>query len=283
MSMRKREWRAPRRQGDGYVGLLVALRDWARAGVAAGFTGRSGGLSDPPFDGLNIGLQVSDDPAAVLANRRLVAQSLGVPVERFVFAKQVHGRGVAIVGGEDAGRGLLAHADAIGEVDALVTTARGVALVVQAADCVPVLLSDSEAGVIAAAHAGWRGATEGIVPAAVETMISLGARPERIRAALGPAIRGCCYEVDTPVVRAVRAAYDRLETPKHDALVATRRRLGRAMLDLPTLCRDQLLRSGVESRFILDASICVSCMPGYFSHRKDRGRTGRQGGFIALL
>lgn len=263
--------------------FLLTLRDWSKAGVAAGFSSRLGGVSAPPFDSKNLGFHVADDPAAVVANRRRVAEEIGIPLERFIYAEQVHGNAVAVVTGEDAGRGAWVQDQAIAGVDALVTAEKGLVLAVQTADCVPVLLADSDAGVIGAVHAGWRGATAGVVPAAVERMVSLGARPGRMRAALGPSVRGCCYEVDTPVIRAVRAEYDRMDMTRSLALKPLRRRMGRALLDIPALCRDQLLHLGLPSRYIIDTAVCTSCMPGYFSHRRDRGKTGRQGGFVALL
>lgn len=260
------------------------MRDWLKAGVAAGFSGRSGGVSAPPFDTKNLGFHVADEAGDVLENRRRVAEEIGIPLERFVFAEQVHGNAVAAVSEADAGRGAWEQSQAIAGVDALVTAERRLVLAVQVADCVPVLLADPEAGVVGAAHAGWRGAVSGVVPRAVERMVSLGARPDRMRAAFGPSVRGCCYEVDTPVIRAVRAEYDRMDMPRSVALKPQpRRQMGRALLDIPALCRDQLLHLGLPSRYIIDTAVCTRCMPGYFSHRRDRGGTGRQGGFVALL
>ena len=246
-------------------------------------SGREGGVSAPPFASKNVGLHVGDDPAAVLENRRRVAAHLGVQPERVVYAEQVHGNRVAAVRRRHAGRGAHNCADAMPGVDALVTRDRGVVLAVLAADCLPVLLVDPDAGVLGAAHAGWRGAAAGVVVETVRAMTALGARIERIEAAFGPAIRGCCYEVDEPVLRAVRRSYELAAPGRRTLFAASPAHPDRIMLDLPALCKDQLLSLGVREAGVVDVSICTHCMQGYFSHRRENGRTGRQGAYAALL
>jgi len=154
------------------------------ARVRAGFTSRRGGSSAGPYTGLNLGDHVGDDPAAVAGNRALLADWVGVDV---TFAHQVHGRAVVVIDHAPAGR--------VGPADALVSSDPGVAVGVVVADCVPVLLADDAAGVVAAVHAGRPGLVAGVVQAAVEAMTAMGARRERIVAALGPSIAGASYEV----------------------------------------------------------------------------------------
>ncbi len=256
---------------------------WLGVNVDGGFSGRHGGVSRGAFESLNVGLHVPDQRTDVLHNRALVAKLLSIPPARVTYAQQVHGKAVAVVDRRLQGRGAFDHADALPGVDAMVTRERNMALAVLTADCVPLLLADSRGAVTAVAHAGWRGAAEGVVTATIHAMEDLGADRERIRVVIGPAIRGCCYEVDLPVIRAVTTAYRRF-SPGADApdLPRSARAIGAVMLDLPTLCIHELLSLGVQSAHILDTSVCTSCMDGYFSHRRDHGVTGRQGGFICL-
>jgi YfiH family protein len=157
-------------------------------GVRAGFTTRAGGVSTGPHAGLDLALHVDDDPAAVAENRRRLAAWAGGPVR---FGRQVHGTAVAVVPPGPPG------ADAVDEpeADALVTAAAGVPLGVLVADCVPVLLADPVARVAAVAHAGRRGLLAGVLPEVVAAMTAAGAGPGRVRAVVGPAAGGCCYEV----------------------------------------------------------------------------------------
>ena len=145
-------------------------------------TDRRGGRSVSPYDSFNLGDHVGDDPAAVTANRGRVARELGVRPERLVWMSQVHGSGVAVVDGPQEGP--------LPGTDALVTGTPGLVLCVLAADCVPVLLADPVAGVVAAVHAGREGVRTGVVPATLSAMASLGARARNVTALLGPAVCG---------------------------------------------------------------------------------------------
>ncbi|MCY0869478.1 MAG: laccase domain-containing protein, partial [Firmicutes bacterium] len=143
--------------------MTAILRvDGVGAGCAACFTGRDGGVSAGAYASRNLALHVGDADAQVLENRYRTARELGLPMRSLTFAEQVHGNRVAIVRRRDRGRGALAGEDALPGVDALVTSQRGTALCVLAADCVPLLFADADAGVVGAAHAGWRGAAAGV-------------------------------------------------------------------------------------------------------------------------
>lgn len=174
------------------------------SGAHFAFTDRWGGVSAVPYEELNLGGAVGDDPAAVLANRGRAATGLGLDPARVVWMNQVHGADVAVVDGPWG-------TDPVPSVDALVTDRPGLALAVLTADCVPVLLADPVAGVVAAAHAGRPGMVAGVVPAAVARMTELGARPERIVARTGPAVCGRCYEVP----EAMRAEVAAVEPAAH--------------------------------------------------------------------
>ncbi|MCV7433018.1 peptidoglycan editing factor PgeF [Mycolicibacterium bacteremicum] len=150
-------------------------------------TTRAGGVSKPPFDTFNLGDHVGDDPAAVAANRRRLAAALGLAEDAVVWMNQTHSDHVVVVDGS--------RATAVDDTDALVTTRRGLALAVVSADCVPVLLADSRAGVIGAAHAGRIGAQIGIVARTLGKMVEVGASVADVSALLGPAVSGRHYEV----------------------------------------------------------------------------------------
>ncbi|HEX6568995.1 MAG TPA: peptidoglycan editing factor PgeF [Acidimicrobiales bacterium] len=166
-------------------------------------TTRHGGVSRGPYASLNLGLHVGDDPALVAENRRRSAAALGLALHDMVFCHQTHGRDVAVVGDLDRGRGTLTVDDAV-PADAVITDTPDVGLAVLVADCVPLVLYDPAAHVVAAVHAGWRGTVAGVTQAAVEAMADLGADPATIVVGIGPAILADRYQVGKDVVDAAR-------------------------------------------------------------------------------
>ncbi len=216
----------------------------------------------PPYDSFNLGDHVGDDIAAVTANRARVARELGVAADRLVWMNQVHGTGVAVVDGPQDGP--------LPDTDAVVTAAPRLVLAVLAADCVPVLLTDPVAGVVAAVHAGREGVRRGVLPATLSAMASLGARARHVTALLGPAVCGACYEVP-PAMQAEVAAV----TPA--AAVPTRS--GTAGLDLRAGLAEVLARAGVTD--VVHDPRCTVEDRQLFSHRRD-GVTGRQAGLVWL-
>jgi YfiH family protein len=225
-------------------------------------TDRRGGRSVSPYDTFNLGDHVGDDPAAVAANRARLARELGVPEDRLVWMSQVHGTGVAVVDGPQAGP--------LPDTDAVVTATPGLVLGVLAADCVPVLLADHVRGVVAAVHAGREGVRRGVLPAALSAMASLGARARHVSALLGPAVCGSCYEVpedmQADVARVAPAA-------------AVRTRGGTPGLDLRAGLEEMLRRAGVTE--VVHDPRCTVEDRTLFSHRRD-GVTGRQAGIVWL-
>ncbi|AUS80253.1 peptidoglycan editing factor PgeF [Actinoalloteichus sp. AHMU CJ021] len=218
-------------------------------------TTREGGRSSGPYQAFNLGDHVGDDPAAVAANRRRLADELGLPPDRLVWMEQVHGRGVTTVDGP--------RAEAVEATDALVTAEPGLALVVLVADCVPVLLADPVAGVVAAVHAGRIGTRVGVLPATLAAMERAGARVGDVEALLGPAVCGDCYEVP----EAMRADVER-----HVPGTACRTRRGTPGLDLRAGLLGQLTEAGV-GRVGADPR-CTVESPELFSHRRG-APTGR--------
>jgi len=188
----------------------VTLLTWPAldaAGADAAVTARSGGVSSGPYATLNLSLSVGDDPGCVLENRRRLAAGFAARPEDFVFARQVHGAAVRVVGEADRGSGASCLNDAIAGADALVTSSPGVVLAILTADCVPIVLHDPVAGVLACVHAGWRGTVGRVSTAAVAAMQALGSRPSDVIAGIGPAIAAARYQVGPDVHRAVTQAF----------------------------------------------------------------------------
>ncbi|WP_216207828.1 peptidoglycan editing factor PgeF [Amycolatopsis aidingensis] len=221
-------------------------------------TTRAGGASLAPYDTFNLGDHVGDDPAAVAANRKRLATELGLGPDRLAWMEQVHGRTATLVGGPGWTAGEPAEA-----TDALVTATPGVAVVALVADCVPVLLGDPEAGVVAAVHAGRVGARVGVLPAALAAMRAAGAQPHRTEALLGPAICGDCYEVPAEMAEDVE---------RHLPGSSCRSRSGTAALDLRSGLWRQLADAGI-GRIGVDPRCTVEDKT-LFSYRRD-GATGR--------
>ncbi|WP_156752188.1 peptidoglycan editing factor PgeF [Mycobacterium sp. ACS1612] len=221
-------------------------------------TTRAGGVSAPPFDTFNLGDHVGDDPAAVAANRKRLAAALQLGDDRVVWMNQVHGDHVVRVDGA-----LAAGVAAVDNTDALVTTTPRLALAVVTADCVPVLMGDARAGVVAAVHAGRVGAQMGVVARTVDAMLDAGARVDDISALLGPAVSGANYEVPEQMAADVEAALPGSRT-------TTSR--GTPGLDLRAGIARQLTALGITA---IDVDPrCTVADRNLFSHRRD-APTGR--------
>jgi hypothetical protein len=244
------EWR----ESDG-VRWLEADLGHARAA----FTTRLGGVSEAPFDRLNLGILTEDSDAAVLENRWRLATALGLDPERVLIGLQVHGTDLLFHSQPQRPSRFAQPGGELPEVDGHVVQNAGLAPLVLTADCLPVALSGP--GGVAVLHCGWRGLAGGIVAAGAEAVRATDA-------AIGPGIGPCCYEVGEEVLGAFAAL--------GEGIAAER------MLDLAEVARRQLAASGVERVEI--AGLCTSCEPElFFSHRRDRGRTGRQGGIAWIV
>ncbi|MEU6142370.1 peptidoglycan editing factor PgeF [Streptomyces sp. NPDC047081] len=242
---------------------MIGQRDTV-SGAHFAFTDRWGGVSAVPYEELNLGGAVGDDPDAVRANRELAAKSLGLEAADVVWMNQVHGNDVAVVDGP------WAPGAEIPSVDAIVTARRGLALAVLTADCTPVLLADPVAGVVAAAHAGRPGMVVGVVPAALRAMTELGADPARIVARTGPAVCGRCYEVP----EAMRADVSAVEPAAYSETS-----WGTPAVDVTAGVHAQLGRLGVRDRE--QSPVCTLESGDHFSYRRDR-TTGRLAGYVWL-
>jgi YfiH family protein len=236
---------------------MEILRSRLLADLPHGFSTRDGGASGPPFDRLNLGDLVGDEPAAVAENWRRLEAATGLG---FARVRQVHGAEV-----------LEAEAPCLPrrEADAVLSRRPGLAACVAVADCVPVLLADPAAGLVAAVHAGWRGTLARAAAAGVEALRRAGA--SGLVAAIGPSIGPCCYQVSEALAADFEAAFG-------EGVV--RRGPGGPRLDLWAANARTLAEAGVGRVERLDR--CTACEPGrFFSHRRDGGRTGRMVAFIA--
>jgi YfiH family protein len=240
------------------VTFLVA-EEMERGGFLVAYSERIGGVSEPPFDSLNLGYATGDRPQHVRQNRERLVRALGL--SSFAVAKQGHGSSVVRVGEKRAGAGFAGPPSPLGEADALAVSRPGVPVAVLVADCVPLALASPDQELLVAVHAGWRGMAVGVVGRALQAFERAG-----VLAAIGPSIGPCHYEVDEDVAAAVAAGSE------SDAV--TERREGRLFLDLPGTVAGVLRAAGV--RRIEEAGVCTACRPErFFSHRRD-GKTGRQ-------
>ena len=231
------------------------MNELALPGARAIFSTRNGGVSEGPYESLNLGILTDDEPERVRENRGRLAQAVGLTRERVAMGWQVHG---AELREWDAPP---PHGEQLARVDGHLTREPELGLLVLVADCYPVALAGG--GQAAMLHCGWRGLAGGIIAKAVERF---GGEAWPPAAAVGPGIGGCCYEVGAEV----------LEAFEHVEGAADGR-----MLDLRKVVAHELAAAGVTEVEHVDH--CTSCRPElYFSHRRDRGVTGRQAGLVAL-
>ena len=241
----------------------------AIGGVAHGFTGRLGGCSSSgPIGGLNLSMRVGDLRADVLENQLRVTRGLGCDASRLLTVKQVHGDRVVRVTSR-AGKNI--------EADGVWTTDRQAPIAVLVADCVPIILADKQARVVAAVHAGWRGTCARIAGVMVKTLTEAGFEPAELVAAIGPSIGPDRFEIGPEVATTIREAYP----DSHSSL-----KPGcddRWLADLWELNRQDLTASGIPEHQIDVAGVCTHQSGDYFSYRRDGGVTGRQVGAVALV
>lgn len=242
------------------------------------FTIRGGGGSTGGYESLNLGMHVGDDPVAVQKNRERLLECLRPGAQVLCLINQVHGNKSVL-------------ADPSGPVldaDALVTDKKGVAIGVMTADCAPVLFYDPVGRVTGAAHAGWRGALNGIVESCIDLMETLGGDARRMTAIIGPTIRPPNYEVDEPFFNTFQE-YARQEPGMNvEKFFLSLANCGRFQFNLPQFIREKLRKRGVPQEGIHDAGTCTFKNEKlFFSHRRSsvcgEGACGRQMGGIVLV
>lgn len=236
-------------------------------GLVHAFLGRTGGVSSGHLASLNLGRREEDRAENLAENKKRVAKSFGTDADKIFTVSQVHSDRIVIIDRTDTAPEEVKPFEA----DAIITDIKGISIGILTADCVPLLFLDSRNKVMAAVHAGWKGTASKIASKTVKMMIErFESRPQEIKAAIGPAIGACCYEVGQEVLDAVGYRGN-----------ASVQREGKWYLDLPRANLLQLQEMGVAD---IDVSgICTSCRTDlFFSHRGEKGKTGRQLSFISL-
>jgi YfiH family protein len=269
------------------------VRAWQLPGLSHGFMSREGGVSGGAYATFNLADWIDDDPAPVAENWR--RWHAAYPGMKPACLNQIHGNQVQILdetylnsafpfpsgqGAGEAANGGLQSGPGVRSLtaDGIVTRTPGVALCIFTADCVPILLVDPINRVVAALHAGWRGVLADIAAVGVRAMVAQGARPELIRAALGPSIGICCFEVDNDLAERFVA-----EVPGSDRHTRPGRS-GKAYLDLRAIVQNQLMNAGVDASQIISIGPCTKCANDrYFSRRASGGAiSGLQMSFIGF-
>lgn len=211
----------------------------------------------------NMALHIQDAPSKVVQNRIKFLSTLGINIDTLVCMNQTHSSNIKVITSQDASRGSLTHENAIENCDALITNQRNITLAVMTADCVPVMIWNESAGIIAAVHAGWRGTANSIVSKTVSKIIEeFGVNADTLNAIIGPSISECCYEVGDETAALCGCA-------------------GAKRLNLKQLTEVQLISSGLLLKNISTSNDCTSCWSNkYYSYRADGPQTGR---FMSII
>ena len=240
---------------------------------------RRGGISKHPFDSLNLGLHTGDDSGKVLKNRRRLAATIGIPLNQFTLARQIHSGTVRSISDELRGSGSMDYESAIADTDAMVTNEADICLIILVADCVPMLFFDPVQRAIGVAHAGWRGTLKCIAQNTVRSLeTAFGSSPGNIIVGLGPSIGPCCYRVGPEVISEFENTFPKKE------IIANKSEDGTGYVDLLRANVEELLQSGIKRDNIELAWICTRDNPDlFFSYRHQHGETGRFGAGITLM
>jgi YfiH family protein len=249
-------------------------------GIRHFVSSRGSGFSKQPYESLNLGLHVQDDPGCVLKNRERLAAAIGIPLSSFTFAEQIHSGNVTVVTEAMRGRGSVDHKEAIQATDAMVTDLPGICLVILVADCVPMLFFDPSRRAIGVAHAGWRGTLKSVASNTVRTMEeAFGSSPRNIMVGIGPSIGPCCYEVGPEVIGEIKS-----RLPAGENYIENESPEGKAYLDLWKANVSQLVEAGIARENIEVAMQCTCHNPDlFFSFRYQQGETGRFAAGMSIL
>ena len=244
----------------------------------AAFTTRMGGVSRGQYASMNMSFTGGDDQNAVRQNYNILFNALGLNPERAVLSHQTHTKNIKIVTEDDIGKGISKTRD-YENIDGLITNLKGVALVTQYADCVPLVFYDSEKRVVATSHAGWRGTVQEIGKETIFKMAAeFGSNPANIMVGIGPSIGSCCYEVDDPVYK----EFEKLSYLNLDEIF-TKKQNGKYMLNLWLANRRILENAGINPQNICVTDLCTCCNSHIFhSHRATGGNRGNLAAIIAL-
>ncbi|WML49334.1 peptidoglycan editing factor PgeF [Neobacillus sp. PS3-34] len=245
-------------------------------GLIAGMTTKNGGYSKNEFESFNMGFHVNDNPEAVCANRKHLAELLAFPLESWAGAEQTHDVTVQKVTSGDRGKGASSYGTSFKATDAFYTDEKGILLTLCFADCVPLFFIAPHRNMIGTAHAGWKGTVNEISRHMIEAWKNEGIQPEQIFAVIGPSICGKCYIVDERVITFVQNTLEDVEKKPYNTIKA-----GQYALDLQELNKLLMIKAGIPEANISVTKYCSSCHQDlFFSHRRDHGKTGRMTSFV---
>ena len=241
------------------------------SGLTHAVTTRRGGVSEKHFSSLNLGVKTGDDPKRVSLNRKKAFSALGSKEDVSVISDQVHGNKVFLVGAN------FKPPTRLSGIDGFITREHDIMLMIKIADCIPVFFYDPETPAIGLIHAGWRGTVKGIIPEGIKLMKkSFGSKPEKIKAGIGPGISRCCFEVKADV----REEFDKKNFGDSIWRADADKRL---FLDLKKAILLELINCGLQTKNIETAKECTACDSElFFSHRRDKGKTGRMAALLGL-
>lgn len=246
--------------------------------LVAGFTTKSGGVSQGCFSSFNVGLHVNDLQSHVVENREILAEQINFPLDHWICSEQVHGSEVLKVTSQDCGKGVTDYGSSIPNTDGIFTNEENILLTSCYADCVPLYFLEPSKQYIGLAHAGWKGTVRNIGGKMVRKWVDEEKlNVDQIQVVIGPSISDCCYEVDD----FVKSKLDDVFNNRIPNGIITETKYGKYSLNLKEANKQLLLKNGIREENILVTTYCTSCNPNtFFSHRKDGGKTGRMMSFI---
>lgn len=255
----------------------ITVPEWNQQGVRVGFSARTGGSSEYPYESFNLGLHVGDQPERVISNREAWAGVFSASLERMVCCQQVHGSEVILVDSELAGRGSAVYDTALPGYDAMICNTPGLLLAAFFADCFPLFFFDPVQKAVALAHSGWKGVMGRIAAVTIREMaVHFHSRPEDIQVMIGPGIQQCCFEIQADLADKVRQKFPGLPGIVYSSQAAYR-------WDLPATIRHILYQSGIKANNLISCDLCTACRTDlFFSYRREGGITGRMAAVIGL-
>lgn len=254
------------------------LADWVREfpNLTVGFTTKNGGYSKGDFTSLNVGFHVADRKTIVCENRKHLAEKLAFPLDAWIGAQQTHEVKIEKVTNSDKDKGANDYESAFGHTDGFFSLEPGVLLTLCYADCVPLYFLHPKSGAVGVAHAGWKGTVHGIAEEMIRAFQAEGIEASDIFVAIGPSICENCYIVDDHVIKLVQNKLEGVERKPYNLISDHQYKL-----NLKECNKEILLKTGVLEKHITMTDLCTSCQKDhFFSHRRDRGKTGRMMSFI---
>jgi len=257
---------------------LLTIKSWQEIDprLQVGFTTRRGGVSKRPYDTLNLGLHIPDQPIDVIANREILAKHVQAPLDTWVVGEQSHHTNIKVVDQHDHGTGSISHENTLAGIDGLITKESGLLCTALFADCVPLYFFDPVSKYIGIAHAGWKGTVHQLAQKMVAELINRGTNPTDLLVAIGPCISLANYQVDDHVLQYIDDQYR-----EHTIIDQGNNRY---LLDLKQLNVENLLQAGVLRHHIDVTSYCTFADKElFYSYRRDHGETGRMAAYIGFM